>query len=95
MNRTSIELGRVTNYPYGYGRMRYPVADDDEVLARLIGWTRANPAAKVYKHKVVTKHENIGAPGSYKSEDSDWSSGKAPHTSACDVVDYLDIYWQT
>jgi len=94
MNKTTIELGRVTNHPAGYGRFTYPTANDDEVLARLIEWTRTNSKATVYRHKARSVEEGVGKKGRYKGKDSDWSSGKKPDTPACDLVDYLDIYWQ-
>lgn len=94
MNKTSIELGRVDSFPSGYGRMHYPTPDSDEVLDRLIEWTRANPEAKVYRHKVRSVEEGVGKLGRYQGRDEDWSSRKAPDTLACSVVDYLDVYWQ-
>ncbi len=94
MQKTTIELNRQTNSPAGYGRFTYPTAESDEILERLIEWTRANPAAKVYRHKVRAVEEGIGKLGPYKGRAEDWSSKTLPDVPACELVDYLDIYWQ-
>ena len=94
MNKAIIELGRVSNFPSGCGRFTYPTAEDSEVLDRLIEWSKANPAVKIYKHKVRCVEENVGEPLSYKDDPKSWSSGQTPRTATCDKVDYLDIYYQ-
>jgi len=83
MNKSTIELQRIKNFPYGYGRMSYPTENSYIVLDKLVEWSKENPNTKIYKHIVYASRENIHK-----------EFGEVDTSTYCDVVDYIDIYWQ-
>ena len=92
MNKSTIELSREIKQPYGYSSTRNFSNDDTEVLDAIITWSRKNPKAKVYKHKIRFVYENDN------KVPYDFSAWKyhdpSIKTTECDFVNYLDIYWQ-
>lgn len=82
MTKTTIELNRLKGHWSNWGRMyeKYDGNDAPSILDALIEWSRANPAAKVYRHNHWRTEENKATDPIKVVTSSD--------------PDYLDIYWQ-
>lgn len=92
MNKDTIELHRTPKHWYNYGLLGgHPYTlDSQSTLDALVewtqGWTRPSNI-HIYKHLLRVEQERIGVDG----ETDRGSFGKIPY---CDLVYYLDIYWQ-
>ena len=97
MNKTTIELERQTHYP-GWGRLNevYNNNDASEVLDALVEWTRkpSNLTKKVYRHKVRGVEENLRSATNEEKKKAGKTSAGYVVEERCDLVHYLDIYWQ-
>lgn len=87
MNKDTIELERLTDFTFGYGRFM-PKETTESLLDTLIEWSRKeeNKDRKIYRHLVRETDENIG--------ETMTKQGQTFSTASCDRVVYLDIYWQ-
>ena len=90
MNKETIEISREKHIK-GYSKFSYLNEDSNEILDKLIEWSRGNKF-KIYKHKVRHEQENIGKSGEmYKFRADNCRPINIPY---CDLVCYLDIYYQ-
>lgn len=92
MNKTTIELNRTQGHWSGWGRMfeQYDNPDSTFILDQLMEWSKANPKCKIYRHVLRRCEENRSPePSIVKTMAIDKCQ---VHT--CDLVDYMDIYWQ-
>lgn len=108
MKKDTIEFQRTKDFPCNYGRMNYPTAESTEVLDKIIEWSRqeGNLNKKIYRHKLRTEQENVDNNNVYKYftygsaiTKEDYEARKAEGRDAyfvayCELVDYLDIYYQ-
>ena len=92
MNKDSIEIERDSNHISGYSRFTYLEESSEEILDKLIEWSKGR-SEKIYKHKVRYVQENISDKRFYFFDGGmgRCSKAKIPY---CDLVCYLDIYYQ-
>lgn len=92
MNKDSIEIERDSNHISGYSRFTYLEESSEEILDKLIEWSK-DRTEKIYKHKVRYVQENISDERFYFF---DGGMGRCPKAKIpyCDLVCYLDIYYQ-
>jgi hypothetical protein len=92
MNKTTIELSRVTDHWHNWGIMfdKYGAQDAPVVLDAIVEWSIKNQPAKVYHHTCYRREENI------QTEPVEVVTSGDPKCKVylCDLVYYLDIYWQ-
>lgn len=90
MEKERIEIHRISPFPQGYGTFNSPT--EDQVLDKIIEWSRLpkNLNKKVYKHFITQAEENFN--GLY--DFSNWAKVDRPEIRSCDLVYYLDIYYQ-
>ncbi len=109
MTKETIELERDPNHLKNYNRMDERGTEDQFTLDVLLEWSQQpdNLNKKVYRHKVRRSEENIGRIDRYwhygvvitkEQFEEPRPSGADPQgwytTNYCDLVYYLDIYWQ-
>ncbi len=93
MNKDSIEIERDSNHISGYGRFTYLEESSEEILDKLIEWSK-DRNEKIYKHKVRYIEENKSKERFYFFDggvDKQCPTASIPY---CDLVCYLDIYYQ-
>ncbi len=92
MTKTTIELDRMKRHWAGWGLVldKWGGQDNSLVLDALIKWSGDNPGRKVYRHVYWQTEENK----SIEPTLVDTSCIKQHPVYHCDLVRYLDIYWQ-
>lgn len=92
MNKTTIELNRLKGHWSNWGRLfeKWDGPDNPLFFDAMVEWSKSNPSAKIYRHHHWRVEENkatepITVVTSYDPERKVYP---------CDLVDYLDIYWQ-
>jgi hypothetical protein len=105
MNKDTIELKRTKDFPYNYGRGSGQPTEGD-FLDALVEWSKKNEGKKIYKHLHRTEQENVDNNRVYKYffygqiiskeeyEDSCKRGADVYFVPYCELVDYLDIYFQ-
>lgn len=72
--------------------------DRDEVLNRVVEWSKLMPDCKIYKHKIRYVEENIRKDDLYHFDggvkSAGWKICPPQDIPRCDYVCYLDIYYQ-
>lgn len=69
---------------------KYDNPDSQFILDQLMEWSKSNPAAKIYRHVLRRTEENKSTEPSIVKTFCDDNT----KVSKCDLVDYMDIYWQ-
>lgn len=91
MDKTTIELERTKNHWSNYGVIldKWTNNDSSLVLDAVLEWSKTNPEANIYRHKIRVVEENLAeTPVVVKTEQSKIG------VRYCDRVVYLDIYYQ-
>lgn len=94
MNKTSIELER-KDHIFGYGCMNWTgpnySKDSQDTLDFIVEWSKDNTEKKIYRHLIRTEQQNISQSRFHIVERSCMEDLRIPY---CDLVTYLDIYYQ-
>lgn len=85
MNKVTLEYCRKKSLER-YGDM-YPPKEQD-ILEKLMEWSKDNQDKKIYKHFIRAIEENHTDENPYKPEKCSFTVRR------CDLVYYLDIYYQ-
>lgn len=97
MNKTTIELERQTHYP-GWGCVCEQYRDENSplVMEGLLDWGRRpeNLTKKVYRHYLRRAEENRRKATKTELKKAGKTSQGYVVEERCDLVQYLDIYWQ-
>jgi len=105
MKKVTIELARTQNHIQGYGRIVQPYKDSPEILNKIVEWSQ-DKNISVYSHRVYSVEGEASdrvyayfADGEKVSEEKynllkDDKRGRAYFVCYCELVDYLDIYYQ-
>jgi len=101
MYKDIIEIKRQKKHILGYACFNELNVESKFVFDCLVEWSQQHPERKIYRHSIERKEENIGVDGkydvtkspTYSPENGGWLAkmGGIPY---CDLVYYLDIYWQ-
>ena len=89
MNKETIEIERDINHIHSYMKRSYLDENSEIILNKLIEWSKGN-SYHIYRHRVKYVEENIGQNGKTYTPDCD----KSLKILYCDLVCYLDIYYQ-
>jgi hypothetical protein len=92
MNKETLEIERYPDHISGYSRSTYLEENSQEILDKLIEWSK-DKVEKIYKHKIRHVEENRSNERFYFF---DGGMGRCPKAKIpyCDLVCYLDIYYQ-
>ena len=94
--KVTIEIERMKHI-CGYGKMNYLDETSESVLDKLIEWSRGN-SHKIYKHRIKYIEEKNDTYGNYFMDGGLKQYGEQLGPSMeipyCDLVCYLDIYYQ-
>ena len=88
MKKSTIEIARFNEHPDGYGIMWPP--SEHKQLENLVKWSGDNPGTKIYEHKMFHKQENFDK----YTEPYISKNDTTIRIPLCDLVFYLDIYYQ-
>src|SRR5688500_1503226 len=96
MKKDTIEIFRMKEHIHGYGLVTDPV-NDTFILNALVQWSQNKPNVNIYQHILRKEQERIGEDGLWqkKGNISSWSGHSYDcDLPYCDLVYYLDVYYQ-
>lgn len=104
MKKETLELKREKKHIKGYGKLipdPYTNKDSNAILDKLVEWSQGKNIT-IYSHNSYTQEENVGEDGIYAyfrygqkiTKEEFEADDEAYSVPYCDLVYYLDIYYQ-